>query len=185
MEIKVEELLEKTITDEVIIFQTDTVYGIGCLLSSQKGVETLYEIKKRDGRKPLAVLCFCVDDVKDLVKEFEIIKPFALAYWPGALTLICPKSDAVPDYVTSGLDSVGLRIPNDEIALRILRRFGPMAVTSLNLSNEPAITLYQDARSYVDVVDYLVVGRDLNGISSTVYDPILHKTLRQGDIIIK
>ena len=185
MVITVQELVKKSLTDEVIVFQTDTVYGIGCLLGSKKGVERIYQIKQRDGRKPLAVLCSRCDDVKTLVKDYDKGETLAETYWPGALTLVFPKKEIVGDYVTSGMDTVGVRIPNDAIALAILDRFGPMAVTSLNLSTEPAITSYQDALNYVDQVDYVVVGTDLHNISSTVYDVIQKKTYRQGDIVIE
>jgi len=184
MVIKVEKLLLNSLKDEVIIFETDTVYGIGCLLSSKRGVERIYDIKKRDGRKPLAILCASVSDVQKLVLDLDLIEPYASLHWPGALTLIIPKSDQVPDYITSGFDTVGVRIPNDEIALKILRRFGPMAVTSLNISSEPATTMFQDTLAYEGVVDYIVEGRDLDGVSSTVFDPTTKKVLRQGDIII-
>lgn len=185
MEINVEDLLKKSIKDEVIIFQTDTVYGIGCLLSSQKGVEKIYEIKKRDGQKPLAVLCATLEDVKTLVDDYHSIERYAQEYWPGALTIVCPKNELVGDFVTSGLPTVGVRIPDDNIALQILRKFGPMAVTSLNLSSEPAIKTYTEALQFESVVDYVVMGDDIDGFSSTVFDPFSKKVIRQGDIIIE
>lgn len=184
MEIKVENLLEKKVKNEVIIFQTDTVYGIGCLLESKTGVNRIYDIKKRDGIKPLAVLCGNLDQVKNLVKDYELGEELAKKHWPGALTLIFDKTDLVGDFLTSGFQTVGVRIPNDEIALKILNKFGPMAVTSLNISTEPAILHYQDALEFETLVDYIVKGTDLNNLSSTVYDVKSKKTLRQGDIHI-
>ncbi len=98
--------------------------------------------------------------------------------------MILPKSDLIGDFITSGFNSVGVRIPNDKVALSILRKFGPMAVTSLNLSTEPAILKYEEAFQFVDEVDYLVRGLDLSNSSSTVYDCINKKTLRDGEIKI-
>ena len=184
MEINVKDLLNVKLTDEVIIFQTDTVYGIGCLLSSESGVEKIYEIKKRDGIKPLAVLCANLDQVKSLVKDYELGEAFAKKHWPGALTLIFDKLESVPDFVTSAYNTVGVRIPNDEIALQILDHFGPMAVTSLNISTEPAILKYEEALKFSSQVDYIIGGDDLFNISSTVYDVKNKKTLRQGDIYL-
>ena len=184
MRVKVDDFITKKITDEVVIFQTDTVYGIGCLLGSKKGVERIYEIKKRDGNKPLAVLCANLDDVKSIVNEYERGEQLAKEHWPGALTLIFPKKEVVGDYLTSGFNTVGVRIPNDEIALKILDTYGPMAVTSLNVSTEPAILKYDDALVFEGDVDYIVEGTDLDTISSTVYDVVNKKTLRQGKITI-
>lgn len=184
MEILVKEILKKDLKDEVLIFETDTVYGIGCLISSEKGVRRIYDIKERDGQKPLAVLCANIEQVKSVVNEFSLGIEYGEKYWPGALTLVLPKKDIVGDFITSGFKTVGVRIPNDEIALQILEKFGPMAVTSLNLSTEPAILKYSDAYMYLDDVDYVVEGKDLDSISSTVYDCINKKTLRKGDIKI-
>lgn len=184
MEINVNTLLEKNIQDEVIVFQTDTVYGIGALLSSEKGVKKIYQVKSREDKKPLAVLCANIEQVKTLVEDFDSIEQYAKKHWPGALTLVLNKKDIVGDFVTSGFHTVGVRIPNDEIALRILERFGPMAVTSLNISSMPAILKYKDALTFINEVDYLVKGKDLNSISSTVYDCVNKRVLRQGDIVL-
>lgn len=184
MEIDVFELLKKELKDEVVIFQTDTVYGIGCKINSVKGVAKIYDIKRRDGKKPLAVLCANLEQVKSIVKDYEIGKELGEKYWPGALTLILPKNHLIGDFITSGYNTVGVRIPNDKTALRILEKYGPMAVTSLNVSTEPAILTYKEALMYVDEVDYLVRGIDLSSVSSTVYDCINKKTLRNGEIKI-
>lgn len=184
MEINVSTLLKKKLKDEVIVFQTDTVYGIGALLKSEKGVQKIYNVKSRESKKPLAVLCANIEQVKSLVKDFDSISHLANKHWPGALTLVLNKKENVGDFVTSGFQTVGVRIPNDEVALQILNQFGPMAVTSLNISSEPAIMKYNDALYFVDQVDYIVKGKDLNSVSSTVYDCVNQKVLRQGDIFL-
>lgn len=185
MEINLEDLLKLELKDEVIVFETDTVYGIGCKLESYKGVRKIYDIKDRDGNKPLAVLCADIEQVKLLVDcDFSFLES-GEQNWPGALTLVLPKTKFVGDFLTSGFNTVGVRIPDDEIAYKILKQFGPMAVTSLNLSTEPSILKYEDTLAFLDVVDYIVEGKDLNSISSTVYDPINRKVFRQGEIIVK
>ena len=184
MRITLNGLLQKEIKDEVIIFQTDTVYGIGCLLDSKLGVEKIYNIKRRESKKPLAVLCGNIEQVKELVKDFSSGEELANNFWPGALTLVFYKTDAVGDFVTSGMETVGVRIPNDETARMILNNFGPMAVTSLNISSEPAILKFSDAIRFEEEVDYLVEGKDLSSLSSTVYDCVNKKVLRMGDISI-
>ena len=77
---------------------------------------------------------------------------------------------------------MGIRIPGNEISLNLLQKHGPMVVTSLNLSSEPAITKLHDALSFEDQVDYIVEGPDLDSIPSTVYDLTQNKVLRQGEI---
>lgn len=175
-------MLKSEIIDDVLIFETDTVYGIGCLLSSEKGIKRIYEIKSREQKNPLAILCASLDQVKELVVDFEKGKAMAQKYWPGALTLVFEKTDFVGDFVTSGLKTVAVRIPNNETALAIIKRFGPMAVTSLNVSKEPAILKFEDTLEYITVVDYIVAGKDLNSLHSTVFDVVNNQVLRQGKI---
>ena len=182
MIISLDELLKLDLKDEVIVFQTDTVYGIGCLINSRTGVNKIYEIKNRENKSPLAVLCANINQVKDIVKQFDIGEEYALSHWPCALTLIFPKKDIIGDYITSGLKSVGVRIPSDQLALSILEKFGPMAVTSLNISSEPPILNFLDTLRFKNEVDFIVKGTNLSSISSTVYDVVNKKVLRQGNI---
>ncbi len=184
MIISLEEILTKDLKDETIVFQTDTVYGVGCLLNSEVGVNKIYQLKNREKRNPLAVLCANIEQVKQLVKNFELGEKAAIEFWPGALTLIFPKTTVVGDFVTSKYQTVGVRIPDDKTALKILEKFGPMAVTSLNYSKEPPILKYADALKFEKKVDYLVKGKDLTSVSSTVYDVLNRKVLRQGTIYL-
>jgi L-threonylcarbamoyladenylate synthase len=184
MIIDVEKLLEIDLKDEVIIFETDTVYGIGCLIESEVGIKRIYEIKKREDKKPLPILCANIEQVKKLVQDFEKYSYLAEKYWPGALTLIFNKNKIVSDTITSGFNTVGVRIPNDVIALDILGKYGPMAVTSLNISNVSSLLKFEDTLAFENNVDYIVKGKDLSSISSTVYDCVNNKVLRKGSILI-
>lgn len=184
MIIDVEDLLKIDLKDEVIVFETDTVYGIGCLIDSEIGIKRIYDIKKREEKKPLAVLCSSNNQVKKIVKDFESNSYLADKYWPGALTLIFNKTNVISDSITSGFSTVGVRIPNDKIALEILEKYGPMAVTSLNISSEPAILKFEDTLTFLDDVDYIIKGKNLSSISSTVFDCVNDIVLRQGEIKI-
>lgn len=180
MQINVDDLLKEDLSGKVIVFQTDTVYGIGCLLKDVESVRRIYEIKNREFQKPMAILCGDVSQVKQLVTNFEALAPYAKRYWPGALTLIGHKSEIVNDLITAGGKTVGIRIPNDALALKILNHFGPMVTTSLNQSHEPAILNYQDTLQYENRVDYIVLGGNLSELASTVFDPERKVVLRQG-----
>ena len=113
MIISLDELLKIELKDKVIVFQTDTVYGVGCLINSESGVNKIYEIKKREKRNPLAVLCSNIEQVKDLVYKFELGEKYAKEFWPGAMTLVYPKKESIGDFITSGLSTIGVRIPKD------------------------------------------------------------------------
>ncbi|MGD9761233.1 MAG: L-threonylcarbamoyladenylate synthase [Candidatus Izemoplasmatales bacterium] len=171
--------------NKIIIFPTDTVYGIGCLLDDLTAVKRIYEIKQRDYSKPMAILCYDINDVKKVVHPLTELKDEWISKWPGKLTLIFKKNKLVSDLITANKDTVGVRIPNHEVSLNLLKKFGPMVVTSLNLSSEPSILLFKDVLKYESLVDFIIDGGDLNSDASTVYDTINKITLRKGDIIIE
>ena len=176
--------LEMDLTNKIIIFPTDTVYGIVCLFNDLEAIKKIYEIKQRDYSKPMAILCSDIPTVRSLIAENTNLETNWIKHWPGKLTLILPKNNKINDLITAGRNTVGVRIPNHEISLSILKKYGPMVVTSLNLSTEPPILLFKDVLKYEDLVDYVIDGGDLCSDASTVYDTINKKTLRNGPVFI-
>src|SRR5699024_9704275 len=108
----VKKLNDKLKQGGVISFVTDTVWGVGCLPDSEKGVENIYELKNRDSSKPLILMS---DSVEHLLPYVKDIPPKAQElmqkHFPGALTLVFEKSDKTPDFVTSFKNTVGIRVP--------------------------------------------------------------------------
>lgn len=170
--LKINEILKN---DGVIAFVTDTVWGIGCLPDSEKAVKRIYDIKHREAKKPLILMSDEVYNLFDYIaqpveKEAQrLIKK----HFPGALTLVVEKSSKTPDYITSGLPTVGIRIPNNETFAQICRSIDGrvLATTSANLSGEPAALTYEEAVKYIgDKVDLVVqsYGCEAQGRASTV-----------------
>lgn len=126
----------------VAIFPTETVYGIGASVFSRSGIQRIYHLKGRQGRKPLALL---VPSLLLSTPLVESIPPEALRlakrFWPGPLTLVL-KASPLGRLVTGGLATIGIRIPDHPIALALLRKVGiPLAVTSVNRSGQkPAVS---------------------------------------------
>lgn len=186
---KINEILNN---DGVISFVTDTVWGIGCLPTSKKAVQRIYEIKNRDTKKPLILMS---DDIKYLRKY---VKPLSILaneliqkHFPGALTLVVNKSDNTPDYITSGLSTVGIRVPDNKTFSKICQFTDGhvLATTSANLSNEPAALTYEEAVKYIgNKVDLVVedFGKKAKGRASTVagISPKGLKIFRQGDVVL-
>ncbi len=145
----------------VIIFPTDTVYGIGCNCFDERAIKKLFEIKNRARYKPINVLTDSFEKIKMVSSninntEKELIK----TYMPGALTVILDKNEEVPDILTSGLPTIGVRIPNDKIALEILRRINyPLATTSANISGNPdGIKIDDFVNEFDGKVDIIIDG---------------------------
>ena len=122
----------------IVIFPTDTVYGIGCNCFNEEAVKKLYEIKQRASYKPINVLTDCYEKIEMIADNINPVERRIIEkYMPGALTIIVKKNEKVPDSLTAGLDTIGVRIPNDKIALEILKRIDyPLATTSANISGE-------------------------------------------------
>src|SRR3989338_11699770 len=121
----------------VVVYPTDTVYGIGCNALDWKAVETIYRIKERAINKPLSVIARNVEWVKELALVPTKLEPVLAKLWPGAVTLILPKKNIIPSIVTANLPNVGMRIPNYELTDKLMSKFGyPIISTSANLAGE-------------------------------------------------
>ncbi len=177
----------------VIAFVTDTVWGIGCFPTNEKAVKKIYEIKHRETKKPLILMSHDIYPLIEYVKQpiGKEAQKLIKKHFPGALTLVLPKSDSTPDYITSGLNTVGIRVPNNTTFAEICKNIegGVLATTSANISGEPAALTYEEAQncigSKVDMVieDY---GANAQGRASTVAgfknsEIIIY---RQGDVVI-
>ena len=188
----VKDLNEKLKKGAVISFVTDTVWGVGCLPDSEKGVENIYELKNRDRSKPLILMSNEVNNLLPYVKNVgEKAQKLMDKHFPGALTLIFEKSEQTPDYVTSFKDTVGIRVPDNLVFKRLCEVIDGhvLATTSANLSSQPAAAIYEQAVEYIGKnVEYVFedYGYICEGHASTVAlalnDDI--KVLRQGEIHI-
>ncbi len=173
--------------NKVIIFPTDTVYGIGTPIFDIEGINRIYEIKKRPRNKVLACLCADINQIDDIAilneKAIKLINKFM----PGPLTLILKSKDIV--YEKIGYKTIGVRIPNNEIALNILKENGPMLTTSVNESGNVALNEYAEIKDkYEGLVDYIYdTNTNSSNISSTVVliDEFDIKILREGEISLE
>ena len=117
------------------VFPTDTVYGVAALARDEDAVARLFAAKGRDFRVALPVMVATVAGVNEVARVLPGFVELAEAFWPGPLTLVLPKLPVIPDLVTGGGDTVGLRIPDHPLALELLRLVdAPLAVTSANRS---------------------------------------------------
>nr|WP_187759747.1 L-threonylcarbamoyladenylate synthase [Thiospirochaeta perfilievii] len=107
----------------LVIFPTETVYGLGANALDKSAVENIFKVKERPSYDPLIVHIDSVDKIEQVVSNFpENAKMLANKFWPGPLTIILEKSKDIPDIVTSGLNSVGVRIPEHPVALEFLKK---------------------------------------------------------------
>ena len=185
---KINEILKN---DGVIAFVTDTVWGLGCLPNSEKAVKKIYEIKHREAKKPLILMSYDIYPLFDYVSQpiEKEAQRLIKKYFPGALTLVLNKSKNTPDYMTSNLPTVGIRVPDNETFSNICKNIEGhvLATTSANISGEPPALTYEEAIKYIgDKVDLVIEnnGEKAQGRASTVAGFKDGKTIiyRQGEI---
>lgn len=170
----------------VIIFPTDTVYGIGTKIFDIDGINKIYDIKKRPKDKPLACLCSSLEQIKSIAVVTKKAEALINKFLPGALTLILESKEEV--YNKIGYKTIGVRIPNCKLALDILNENGPMLTTSVNESGFKPINEYElIVKEYENVVDKIYESNEKSSnLSSTVAlltnDDI--KILRDGEITL-
>jgi L-threonylcarbamoyladenylate synthase len=170
----------------VIAFPTDTVYGLATLAFEPEAIEKLFEIKGRNQNQAIAILIGQATDL-NLVAENPSPGAMRLAktFWPGALTLIVPRNKNVPALLSPKL-TIGVRIPNHPFAIELLKRTGPLAVTSANLSGGNNSMNATNVMEQLDgKIDLLIDGGETKGgLPSTVVDVLeeMPKILRAGPI---
>lgn len=130
----IEEAIKVMAHGGVVLYPTDTVYGLGVNIFNKKAVRRIYDIKKRSLMKPLSIIVSSKDAISHVANLRTRDKIYVDKFLPGPYTLILNKTKIVPRVVTSGLKHVGVRIPDNEIACRISDLF-PVTTTSANLSN--------------------------------------------------
>ena len=189
-EIKSEKLNNILKNGGVIGFVTDTVWGIGCLPNSKNGVEKIYKIKHRDVNKPLILMSNDTENLLKYVKEVpkkanELIKKF----FPGALTVVLEKSELTGDFITSGKNTVGIRVPDNKTFSKLCSIIdgNVLATTSANISGEePALNFQSVVDKLSGVVDIIFEDEEesAKGTPSTVVSVISNeiKILRQGSV---
>lgn len=183
------ELLKKEIeNNKLVIFPTETVYGIGANALSEDSVSKIFEVKERARNNPLIVHLKDKEEIsKYAVISNEIEQKLIDSFMPGPFTLILKKKDIIPECVTAGLDSVGIRIPINEIANKFLEYVSvPIAAPSANISSRPSGTKVSDIKDEFDnLVNYIIDGGESKiGLESTVVKVIdnIPTILRPGFI---
>lgn len=173
---------------KLVLFPTETVYGIGANALNIEAVKDIFIAKGRAQDNPLIVHISKYEMLKDLVENVgEIEETLIKTFWPGPLTIIFRKKNIIPDVITGGLDTVAIRMPSNDIARKLIEYSNlPIAAPSANVSGKPSGTLVEDIIDELDgKVDYIIdAGKVDIGLESTVVrvvDDVVH-ILRPGKI---
>lgn len=172
----------------LVLFPTETVYGLGANGLDENAVKKIYKAKGREQDNPLILHVSNFDMVSKIAKNITDIEYTLMkAFWPGPFTIILDRTEIVLDIVTAGLDTVGVRMPSGKIAKELISYAGvPIAAPSANISGRPSGTNISDIfEELSDKVDYIVDGGECEvGLESTVVRVIdgIPNILRPGKI---
>ena len=186
---KIKEAAQDILNGKLVIFPTETVYGIGANALNDNACKNIFKAKGRAGDNPLIVHVNNVDMIKQLVEEpNEVEKILISTFCPGPFTLILKAKNIIPKSVTAGLDTVGIRMPSNKIANKLIEYAGvPIAAPSANVSGRPSGTKIEDILKEFDgkVSTIIDDGMVDIGLESTVVRVIDNKVriLRPGKII--
>lgn len=175
----------------VVAFPTETVYGLGADALNSEAVKKIFTAKGRPQDNPLIVHIKAIEDLDDLVKDVpKVAQEFMEKFWPGPLTIILDKKDIIPDETSAGLSTIGIRMPNNEIALKLIELSGkPIAAPSANISGRPSPTEVERCIEDLDgKIEYILGGdRSDIGVESTIVDCTVDPplVLRPGGITLE
>lgn len=166
---------------ELVVYPTETVYGLGADALDPEAIEAVFALKGRDRDKPLSLAVPDIAEASDVAVLTEQERAFCHEFLPGPATVVCEKRPVVPDVLTAGRDRVGIRIPDHPLALDLLSDTAPITATSANRSGAGSVRrvgdLHQDIRDGVAVVldDGVTPGTE-----STVVDVGAGEIIRRG-----
>lgn len=154
----------------LIAYPTDTTYGLGCDIFNRRGIKHIYQIKQRDARKPFSFICYDLSDAANYAHVSNFAFKIMKRHLPGPYTFVLDATRIVPDSLTTRQKTVGIRIPDDEIALAIVRELGhPLVTTSANLTGEtPLHDPVEIETSMGHMLDLVIDGGIRFGDPSTV-----------------
>ncbi|MES3516225.1 MAG: L-threonylcarbamoyladenylate synthase [Natronomonas sp.] len=176
----VETAIERIEDGGLAVYPTETVYGLGADGLDPAAVEAVFEAKQRDRSKPVSLAVASVEDISSYARLTDDALAFCEQFLPGPVTVVLPRRSVVPDVLVAGAERVGVRVPDHDIARRLIRGAGPLTATSANRSGQPSArqvdSIDETIRDRAAVVD----GGETPGGESTVVDPGRGEIIRPG-----
>lgn len=167
---------------ELVVYPTETVYGLGADALNAAAVERAFDAKARDRSNPLSMGVPSVAAAHGHVDATEREDAFMQAFLPGPVTVLCEREPHVPDVLVAGGDRVGVRVPAHDLARAFFGAAGtPVTATSANVSGAPSVRHPDDLDpEFLDAVDVVLDGGRTDGTESTVVDPSTGEVVREG-----
>ena len=165
---------------DLVVYPTETVYGLAADATDPEAVERAFEAKGRSREKPVSMALPDVGAAADYVRLSDRERAFCERFLPGPVTVLLERTDRVPDVLVAGRDRVGIRVPDHELARDLARRVGPITATSANRSGEPSARRVGEIALEVRGRAVVVDRGETPGAESTVVDVSAGEIVRRG-----
>ncbi|WP_227133998.1 L-threonylcarbamoyladenylate synthase [Halorubellus salinus] len=167
---------------DLVVYPTETVYGLGADALNADAVERAFDAKGRDRSNPLSLGVPSVPAAREHVHADDHTMAFMRAFLPGPVTVLCERAAHVPDVLVAGGDTVGVRVPAHDLALDLYAAAGtPVTATSANRSGAPSVRHPDDLETdFLEAVSCVLDGGRTDGAESTVVDPTTGEIVREG-----
>jgi len=162
---------------ELVVYPTETVYGLGTDALDPDAVARVFDAKGRDRDDPVSLAVPDVGTALEYTAPTATERAFMHEFLPGPVTVIVDRREMVPEVLTAGLTRVGVRVPDHEVALDLLERVAPLTATSANRSGQSSARRVADLDEIADAAAVVLDGGETGGTGSTVVD------VEAGDII--
>lgn len=168
---------------ELVVYPTETVYGLGADALDPPAIERVFETKGRDRAEPISLAVPTPDAAREYVTVSERERAFMAAFLPGPVTVVAAKRPVVPDVLTAGGERVGIRVPDHPVATRLLETVAPLTATSANVSGHPSVTQPGDLDPEIrEAASVVLDGGTTGGTGSTVVDVARGEIHREGPL---
>ena len=165
---------------DLVVYPTETVYGLAADATDPEAVERAFEAKGRPRDKPVSMALPDVGAAADYVRLSDRERAFCERFLPGPVTVLLERTDRVPDVLVAGRDRVGVRVPDHELARDLARRVGPITATSANRSGEPSARRIGEIAPEVRERAVVIDRGETPGAESTVVDVSTGEIVRRG-----
>ncbi len=168
---------------ELVVYPTETVYGLGADALDDRAVNRVFEAKQRPHDNPISMAVSDIETACSYTRPTPRERAFMQAFLPGPVTVVLERQSAVPDILTGGRDRVGVRIPDHELARAVADRCGPITATSANVSGMPAVTEISELDERItNAAAVILDGGTTPGGGSTVVDVGRETIHREGPL---
>lgn len=164
----------------LVVYPTETVYGLGANALDPNTIVAVFEAKGRSRAKPLSLAVYDRESIEEVAYLNDRERDFCRTFLPGPVTVLLERRDVVPDVLVGGRDTVGVRVPDHDLAQEILRRAGPLTATSANRSGHGSARRVSEIDQSIRKRAVVLDGGETSGSESTVVDVSAGEILRDG-----